>query len=104
MTTAASFPSLQAPLAEDSMEMSSPAQPSYDDDIDIDFEEHVGGVELTDDERMADDMEQPRPGTATDDMMEDDDARAIRLGRGVGRHTVRTRRQGREHVCRGRSR
>jgi hypothetical protein len=74
MTTAASFPSLQAPLAEDSMEMSSPAQPSYDDDIDIDFEEHVGGVELTDDERMADDMEQPRPGTATDDMMEDDDA------------------------------
>jgi len=56
------------------MEMSSPAQPVYDDDIDIDFEEHVGGVELTDDERMADDMEQPRPGTATDDMMEDDDA------------------------------
>lgn len=74
MTTAASFTSLQAPLAEDSMEMSSPAQPSYDDDIDIDFDEHVGGVELTDDERMADDTEQPRPGTATDDMMEDDDA------------------------------
>jgi len=74
MTTAASFASLQAPLAEDSMEMSSPARPVYDDDIDIDFEEHVGGVELTDDERMADDMEQPRPGTATDDMMEDDDA------------------------------
>lgn len=75
MTTAASFTSLQAPLAaEDSMEMSSPAQPTYDDDIDLDFDEHVGGVELTDDERMADDMEQPRPGTATDDMMEDDDA------------------------------
>jgi len=74
MTTAASFPSLQAPLAEDSMEMSSPAQPVYDDDIEIDFDEHVGGVELTDDERMADDVEQPRPGTATDDMMEDDDA------------------------------
>jgi hypothetical protein len=74
MTTAASFPSLHAPLAEDSMEMSSPAQPTYDDDIEIDFDEHVGGVELTDDERMADDMEQTRPGTATDDMMEDDDA------------------------------
>lgn len=74
MTTAASFTSLQAPLAEDSMEMSSPAQPVYDDDIEIDFDEHVGGVELTDDERMADDTEQPRPGTATDDMMEDDDA------------------------------
>lgn len=74
MTTAASFTSLQAPLAaEDSMEMSSPAQPAFDDDIDIDFDEHVGGVELTDDERMADDLEQPRPGTATDDMMEDDD-------------------------------
>ena len=29
-------------------------------------------MELTDDERMADDTEQPRPGTATDDMMEDD--------------------------------
>lgn len=72
MTTAASFTSLQAPLAEDSMEMSSPAQPVYDDDIEIDFDEHIGGVELTDDERMADDTEQQRPGTATDDMMEDD--------------------------------
>jgi hypothetical protein len=72
MTTTASFPSLQAPLAEDSMEMSSPAQLVYDDDIDIDFDEPVTGVELTDDERMVDDTEQPRPGTATDDMMEDD--------------------------------
>jgi hypothetical protein len=73
MTTAASFPSLHAPLADDNMEMSSPAHPVYDDDdIDIDFDEHIGGVELTDDDRMADDTEQPRPGTATDDMMEDD--------------------------------
>jgi hypothetical protein len=73
MTTAASFPSLHAPLADDNMEMSSPARPLYDDDdIDIDFDEHIGGVELTDDDRMADDTEQPRPGTATDDMMEDD--------------------------------
>jgi hypothetical protein len=72
MTTIANFPSLQAPLAEDSMEMSSPAQLVYDDDIDIDFDESVGPVELTDDERMVDDTEQPRPGTATDDMMEDD--------------------------------
>lgn len=55
------------------MEMSSPAQqPAYDDDIEIDFDEPVGGVELTDDERMADDTEQPRPATATDEMMEDD--------------------------------
>jgi hypothetical protein len=73
MTTAASFTSLHAPLADDNMEMSSPARPVYDDDdIDIDFDEHIGGVELTDDDRMADDTEQPRPGTATDDMMEDD--------------------------------
>lgn len=36
-------------------------------------------------------------------MMEEEDARAIELGRGVGRHTVRTRRQGRERVFRGRS-
>jgi hypothetical protein len=73
MTTVASFTSLQAPLAEDSMEMSSPAQPVYDDDdIEIDFDEHIVGVEHTDDERMVDDIEQPRPGTATDDMMEDD--------------------------------
>jgi len=73
MTTAASFTTLHAPVADDNMEMSSPAHPIYDDDdIDIDFDEHIGGVELTDDDRMADDTEQPRPGTATDDMMEDD--------------------------------
>lgn len=74
MATAASFPSLHAPAAEDNMEMSSPANPAYndDDDIDIDFDDHPGGVELTDDERMIEDNEQPRPGTATDDMMEDD--------------------------------
>lgn len=55
------------------MEMSSPAQqPFHDDDIDIDFDEPVGGVELTDDDRMADDTEQPRPATAADDMMEED--------------------------------
>jgi len=73
MTTAASFPSLHAPLADDNMEMSSPAHHTYDDnDIDIDFEDDAGGVELADDDRMADDTEQPRPGTATDDMMEDD--------------------------------
>ena len=48
MTTAASFTSLHAPLADDNMEMSSPAHPIYDDDdIDIDFDEHIGGVELT---------------------------------------------------------
>jgi hypothetical protein len=74
MTTAASFTSLHAPLPDDNMEMSSPAHPTAydDDDIDIDFDEPIGGVELTDDDRMADDTEQPRPGTATDDMMEDD--------------------------------
>lgn len=52
--------------------MSSPAQPTHDDDIDIDFDDPIGGVELTEDERMADDSEQQRPATATDDMMEDD--------------------------------
>lgn len=72
MTTAASFAALHAPVAEDNMEMSSPANPTYDDDIDIDFDENIGGVELTDDEHMLEDNEQPRPATATDDMMEDD--------------------------------
>ncbi|KAM0713813.1 hypothetical protein Q7P37_010775 [Cladosporium fusiforme] len=72
MTTTASFTALHAPVAEDSMEMSSPANPAYDDDIDIDFDDNIGGVELTDDERMVEDNEQPRPATATDDMMEDD--------------------------------
>jgi hypothetical protein len=62
-----------APLPDDNMEMSSPAHHIYDDDdIDIDFDDNIGGVDLTDDDRMADDTEQPRPGTATDDMMEDD--------------------------------
>lgn len=72
MTTAASFAALHAPVAEDNMEMSSPANPAYDDDIDIDFDENIGGEQLTDDEHMLEDNEQPRPATATDDMMEDD--------------------------------
>lgn len=73
MASAATFTSLQAPAQDDTMEMSSPANRTYDDDdIDIDFDDGTGGVNLTDDERMMEDGEQTRPPTATDDMMEDD--------------------------------
>ncbi|EME86725.1 uncharacterized protein MYCFIDRAFT_206925 [Pseudocercospora fijiensis CIRAD86] len=58
---------------DDSMEMSSPAR-NHDGDIDIDFDDYGGVVHFTDDERMLEDGEQARPGTATDDMMADDDA------------------------------
>lgn len=70
MTT--TFPSLQPPIQDDTMEMSSPAR--YDD-IEIDFDEQSGAVNLalTDDERMMEDGDQTRPPTATDlEMMEDD--------------------------------
>ena len=55
------------------MEMSSPANRTYDDnDIEIDFDDVTGGVNLTDDEHMMEDGDQTRPPTATDDMMEDE--------------------------------
>ena len=54
------------------MEMSSPANRNLDDDIDIDFEDYQGGVQLLDDEQMLEDADATRPTTATDDMMEDD--------------------------------
>ncbi|KAF7187574.1 hypothetical protein HII31_11107 [Pseudocercospora fuligena] len=72
MTSTAFAPSLSLPPMDDSMEMSSPAR-NNDGDIDIDFDDYGGGVHLTDDERMLEDGEQARPGTATDDMMADDD-------------------------------
>ncbi|KAK6429223.1 hypothetical protein LTR95_014632, partial [Oleoguttula sp. CCFEE 5521] len=71
MTTAATFPTLHPPLPEDTMDIASPGR--MDHDIEIDFDEQLGGVDtaLTDDERMMEDGEQTRPGTATDlDMME----------------------------------
>ncbi|OQN96218.1 hypothetical protein B0A48_17725 [Cryoendolithus antarcticus] len=71
MTTTATFPTLHPPLPEDTMDIASPGR--MDHDIEIDFDEQLGGVDaaLTDDERMMEDGEQTRPGTATDlDMME----------------------------------
>ncbi|KAK6409245.1 hypothetical protein LTR95_018336, partial [Oleoguttula sp. CCFEE 5521] len=71
MTTAAAFPTLHPPLLEDTMDIASPGR--MDQDIEIDFDEQLGGGDatLTDDERMMEDGEQTRPGTATDlDMME----------------------------------
>ncbi|CAK4030139.1 Hypothetical predicted protein [Lecanosticta acicola] len=65
------FTSLAAPAHEDNMEMSSPAANNlYDDDLDLDIpleDNH------TDDERMLEDGEPPRPGMATDEEMGDDD-------------------------------
>lgn len=64
--------SVPAP-ADDTMEMSSPGQHNLDEDIDFDdYQPDGGGVQMNDDDRMTDDNEQGRPGTATDDMMEDD--------------------------------
>nr|OQO17704.1 hypothetical protein B0A51_16234 [Rachicladosporium sp. CCFEE 5018] len=71
MTTTATFPTLHPPLPEDTMDIASPGR--MDHDIEIDFDEQLGGVDsaLTDDERMMEDGEQTRPGTATDlDMTE----------------------------------
>ena len=72
MATTTAFGSLSVPAPDDTMEMSSPAVRNLDDDIDIDFEDYQGGVQLIDDERMLEDSEPTRPTTATDDMMEDD--------------------------------
>ncbi|KXS99172.1 hypothetical protein AC578_3038 [Pseudocercospora eumusae] len=72
MTSTAFAPSLPLPPMDDSMEMSSPAR-NNDGDIDIDFDDYGRGLHFTDDERMLEDGEQARPGTATDDMMADDD-------------------------------
>lgn len=55
------------------MEMSSPAnRNNLDDDIDIDFDDYQGGVQVNDDEQMVEDGDATRPTTATDDMMDDD--------------------------------
>jgi hypothetical protein len=72
MATTTAFGSLSVPATDDTMEMSSPAVRNLDDDIDIDFEDYQGGVQLIDDERMLEDGDPTRPTTATDDMMEDD--------------------------------
>ena len=52
--------------------MSSPAVRNLDDDIDIDFDDYQGGVQLVDDEHMQEDADPTRPTTATDDIMDDD--------------------------------
>ncbi|KAK3725404.1 hypothetical protein LTR37_000374 [Vermiconidia calcicola] len=72
-TTTASFNSISIPAPEDNMDTSSPANRNLDDeDIDIDFEDYTGGVQGQDDERMLEDGDPTRPGTATDDVMVDD--------------------------------
>ena len=71
MTSTTIFASLQAPV-DDTMEMSSPAIRNFDEDIDIDFDDFTGGVPLTEDDQMLEDVEQTRPPTATDDRMSDD--------------------------------
>ncbi len=70
MATAAAFSTLAVPIAEDTMEMSSPASRNLDDDIDIDFDDYQGVNQLADDEHMLEDT--TRPATATDEMMDDD--------------------------------
>jgi len=73
MAATTAFSSLPVPAADDTMEMSSPAHPLGDDDIDLDFDaDFGGGVQLPDDERMLTDGEPSRPPTATDELMEDD--------------------------------
>jgi hypothetical protein len=73
MAAASTFPNLSLCAPEDSMDMSSPAHPAFDGDIDLDFSDGVyGGVPQPDDEQMLTDGEQTRPATATDDMMQDD--------------------------------
>lgn len=72
MATTTAFGSLSVPAPDDTMEMSSPAVRNLDDDIDIDFEDYQGGVQLTEDDQMLEDGDPARPATATDDMMEDD--------------------------------
>lgn len=72
MATATVFGSLSVPVPDDTMEVSSPANRNPDDDIDIDFEDYQGGVQLPDDDQMLEDIDPTRPTTATDDMMEDD--------------------------------
>lgn len=69
MASISAFSSLAPPATEDTMEMSSPAQ-RPDDDIDIDFGDYPDGGQIEDDQMIED--AQTRPGTGTDDMMEDD--------------------------------
>ena len=71
MATATAFSSLTVP-PDDTMEMSSPANRDIDDDIDIDFDDYRGGVQIPDDDQMLEDVDATRPTTATDDLMEDD--------------------------------
>lgn len=73
MTSATAFAPLLAPVIDDSMEVSSsPAGNTYEDEVLIDYD-YDGTTTLTDDERMLEDgdADLTRPGTATDDMMED---------------------------------
>jgi len=52
------------------MEMTSPANRALDDEIDIDFDYYPSGGHVPEDELMA--VDPARPGTGTDDTMEDD--------------------------------
>ena len=72
-TTTAFNAGLSVPaLADDSMEMSSPAAQNYDDDLDIDFDDpYDGAVQATDGDFFMNDGDDTRPPTANDDAMED---------------------------------
>ena len=72
-TTTAFNAGLSVPaLADDSMEMSSPAAQNYDDDLDIDFDDpYDGAVQATDGDFLMNDGDDSRPPTANDDAMED---------------------------------
>jgi len=76
MTSTTAFAPLLAPVLDDSMEVSSsPAGNHYDDEVLIDYDDY-GTATFTEDERMIEDGDPARPGTATDDMMEDAEPRS----------------------------
>lgn len=75
MTSATAFAPLLAPVLDDSMEVSSPAGNNYDDEVLIDYDDY-GTATFNEDEHMIEDGDPARPGTATDDMMEDAEPRS----------------------------
>lgn len=76
MSSATAFAPLLTPILDDSMEVStSPAGNHYDDEVLIDYDDY-GTATLTEDEHMIEDGDPMRPGTATDDMMEDAEPRS----------------------------
>jgi len=73
MASSTMFSALAVPL-EDSMEVSSPGA-GFDHDIDIEFEDYGARAPSVEDDRMLEDGDQNRPGTANDEEMGDDEHR-----------------------------